>query len=449
MPSAVAQIREEQGIVNAQLRAAESELGTLIDKPDKSNEDAKRVEYLRGSIDANLKIADSQSARLRQEEKLEAESEKPDAAALRNDALKRFVVTGKGLDALTSEEVDLYRRDDSDGFAVNVLEIPAATPAGVIPVDTQPEVADTLAPYGGVMSVARTVPTRTGVTLNWPAHDDTAVPSNSGRLVATSPASRNVEATQQPFFDIDLISTTYTSDPYPVSKEFVRDSVIDIETYLRQEVIRKMMRGINRDLTVGTGTGMPEGAARREAVTQAIATSGGAANRRWSNTFANLLPQIYTLYRAPYNYTVSEGEGGRSMMGGVTAWMMNYLSFIQLAEELTTETQSLLHIADGNIVGALSEMLLGRRIVINQQMAAPGGNGQFAQNSVIALFGNFSSYIFRPVDDARIEVWTDSFYGAHNQVAVQSFMAADGRYVGGKTAAGTATAAVQSFVAGA
>jgi HK97 family phage major capsid protein len=206
------------------------------------------------------------------------------------------------------------------------------------------------------------------------------------------------ENTQMPETDLGFGSKIigahkYTSKIVRVSNELLQDAAVNVADIVSKALAKRIGRGVNEHLTIGTGSGQPEGiVTAAEKVTTASAT-GIAVDELFA-----LQHKIDFAYR------------------GSASWMFNDATLLKVRT---------MRDGDGNLiwqpgltVGAPAT-ILGNRYVINPDMAG------FATGNVVALFGDMKSYTVRRAKDIYVRRLEER-YADYDQTAFVALARFDG-----------------------
>jgi HK97 family phage major capsid protein len=123
--------------------------------------------------------------------------------------------------------------------------------------------------FGRIRDVARVIRTSTATEIPYPTIDDTA---NTGRIVGEGATVSRVTAS---FKQVKIRAWKYTSDTFPVSREMLRDSAINIPALIGDLIGTRIARAQETDFLTGTGAAGPRGllTAATSGVTAASSTT--------------------------------------------------------------------------------------------------------------------------------------------------------------------------------
>ena len=248
---------------------------------------------------------------------------------------------------------------------------------------------------GGVRQVASSIQTSTGATMLFPTADSTA---EEGEIVGQNATASVGETT---FGQASLDVYKYSSKSIALPFELLQDSMFDIEGYIKTLLALRLYRIQNRHQTVGTGTAQPRGIATASPVGKTGAT-GQVATITYDD-LVDLEHSVDPIYRA----------GAKLMLHDDALKMVRKIKDTQGRPIFVPGYEQ------GNPGGA-PDRLLGREIVINQNMPAP------AANAKSVLYGDFSKYLIRDVLDVTLFRMTDSAYTLKGQVGFVAFCRSGG-----------------------
>jgi HK97 family phage major capsid protein len=268
-------------------------------------------------------------------------------------------------------------------------------PAGgfLVPQGFVAELIKRLAAWGPMLDpgITRQIETTSGNQLDWPAMDDTG---NVGVLLAENTADTDQDLA---FTNRVLDAFKYSTRSIKVSEELLQDTAIDIEAIIREAFAERIGRIVNQHLTVGTGTGQPNGIVTAAGVGATAAAAAAIA----FDDLIELEHSVDPAYRSDPS----------------CRWMLRD-STLKLLRKLKD--------AEGNYIWQPADVrsgapasLLGYPYSINQAMAAVGASAR----SVV--FGPMNRYIVRRVRELAVKRLVERFAEAH-QVGFLGFARFDG-----------------------
>jgi HK97 family phage major capsid protein len=318
----------------------------------------------------------------------EARSQKEiDSKELRTKAFRKYMVEGeKGLNSEERAALGEMRAQSTTSTAGGFL----------IPEGFSYEVDKALKAYGGLMSVARILPTATGNDIPWPKYNDTA---NVGAILA-----ENTQATEQDivFGSTTLKSFNYTSKVIRTSMQLFQDAGIPVESIIADAFVERIGRAFN-----GHATATGNGSTQPEAVVTAASSTGvnqAAASAISKGDLMNLKYGLDAAYREN------------------AVWMLNDTT-VKAILNLSIGTDYETGLWQPGLSLGQPDTILGHRYIVNNQMPEIG-----AGNASV-LFGDFSKYIIRDVQGITLRRM-DELYAEYDQVGWVMFKRYDGRYIG-------------------
>jgi HK97 family phage major capsid protein len=264
-----------------------------------------------------------------------------------------------------------------------------------VPTGFLAELITALKAWGPMLDpgITRELVTASGNQIEIPTMDDTA-----------NQAYRLAENTQETHSDGDLAfgqkvldAYKYASGAILVSAELLQDSAFDIEAEIREAMAIRFGRKVNSDLTVGDGSGDPNGIVT-------ASTAGKTAASATTVTFDELIDLQHAIDPA--------------YRGSPTCrWMFNDGSLKVLRKLKDGQSNYLWQPADVR-TGAPST-ILGFGYVVNQAMPSM----TTGQKSV--LFGDFRKYVVRRVREVAVRRLNER-YADFDQVGFLGFARFDG-----------------------
>ena len=235
----------------------------------------------------------------------------------------------------------------------------------IIPNTLASEIEVALKAYGGMFEAATILNTSHGGDLILPTVNDTnakaAIVSEYDQSTKRAPS----------FGSVVLKAYTYRTPIIPVSQELIQDSAFDLDALLSRLLADSFSRGVNEDLTTGSGTGKPTGI-----VTAATAcTTQAAAASIKLDDIIDLIKSVNSAY----------ARNGKFMFNRNTLW--------ELAK---IKDQTGRYIWQDSTREGTPATLFGKQYVLNDDMADIG-----AGNASV-LFGDLTKYNIRLVQSFRV-----------------------------------------------
>ena len=249
--------------------------------------------------------------------------------------------------------------------------------------------------FGGMRQVATVIRTASGSDLPIPTNDDT---SNKGAILAENTQVSEVDAT---FGQLVLNSFKYSSKLVLVARELLEDSAINVPEMIGKILGERIGRIQNDHFTTGDASSKPNG------VVTAGSAGVTATGLTATVTYDLLMDLIHSLdpaYRPNARFMFH--DGGLKMLKKVKV--------LQYSGDTTGQP-----LWQPSLVAGAPDTIAGYSYIVNQSMTTP------ATSVKSILFGDFSKYIIRDVQDIRL-VRMDERYADYDQVGFTAFMRSDG-----------------------
>lgn len=330
----------------------------------------------------------------------------PGAQSTTSSAVRAFLLGG--IAALSQDQVAELRARQAGGDQNAAWNLPQAA----MSTTTSSEGGYTVSPefsqsmeiamkaYGAMLGEGTKVRTRSGAQMNVPAGDPT---SEQGEIVGQNTGASGLDTT---FSNITIDVYRYSSKKIALPWELIQDSMFDIEGYIQDILAMRIGRIRGSHTTTGTGTGQPKGI-----VTAASTGKTGATGQTTSIIYGDLVDLEHSVDPA-YRSMPSVG------------YMMHDTSLAKLRKLLDGQNRPIFVPGyETGTPGGAPDRLLGRRIVINQDMPV------MAANAKSILFGAFAKYWHREVMDFTLFRFTDSAFTLNGQVGFCAFQRCGGNLV--------------------
>jgi HK97 family phage major capsid protein len=305
----------------------------------------------------------------------------------------------RGVNGLQPEEREVLNRHKT-ATAEYRAQGEASGPVGgfIAPDDITDQIEIALKTFSAVRRVARVMPTQVGTNLAYPNVDDT---SQVGELLGENLATAEQDVT----FNAPVIfkAYKYSSKLVRVSTELLQDSSVDIGELLTSLFARRIGVLENQHLTVGTGTGQPQGV-----MTAATLGKTGLAGQTTSviyDDLVDLLHSVDPLYRGSPNCYW--------MMADPTLAAVRKLKAATGGEPILTSASQ---------TSENRDFILGFPVVVNPAMPV------MAPNAKSILFGDFSRYFVRDVLPFTVLRLSER-YADQLQTGFIAFLRSDGKLV--------------------
>ena len=256
-----------------------------------------------------------------------------------------------------------------------------------VPTEIAAMVIDALKAFGGMRQVATIIRSSSGNDWQYPASDGT---SETGEIVGQNAPATTGEIT---FTQVPLVTYKYSSKKIALPWELVQDSVIDIVAFVVNRLATRLGRITNTHFTVGTGSSQPFGIVAR-------ATSGKVGTTGQTTTV--IYDDLVDL-----EHSVDPAYRGRAQ------YMMNDASVKVLRKIKDSQNRPIFvpgYEAGAVVNGGAPDTLMGRNIIVNQDMAV------MAANAKSIICGDFSLYTIRDVMSAEVRRFDDSAFALNGQV---------------------------------
>lgn len=301
----------------------------------------------------------------------------------------RAMLTG-GLSALTPEQRNAMAARVNPDIRAAMSTTTGSEGGYTVATEFSRQLIQAMKAEFAVRSVASTIQTSTGAQMLFPTTDATA---EEGEIVGQNASVSLGETT---FGQASMDVYKYSSKSIALPFELLQDSMFDIEAYIQTLLKLRLGRIQNKHQTTGTGSSQPKGV-----VTAAASGKVGATGQTGTVIYDDLVDLEHSV--DPYYRTA-----GRWMMHDDT------LKALRKIKDANDRPIFVPGYETGNPGGA-PDRLLGRQIVINQNMAT------MAASAKSILFGDFSKYLVRDVMDVTLFRMTDSAYTLKGQVGFVAF----------------------------
>jgi HK97 family phage major capsid protein len=352
----------------------------LIDEINSLDGQIKRIEQANALVVANAARDASVTA---------AERHAKDGKSEVSAAFAKWLAYG--FDNMSAEEAAVFR---------NTLSTTTGSQGGfTVPTETATQLIEALRAFGGMREVSTVLITQSGASLSFPTADAT---TEKGRRVAeNAPAT----ATNPAFGTIAVPVYKYSSDSVAAPIELLQDSNIDVEAYVNALLVTRLGRITNEEFTVGTGSSMPRGVVVGAASGLVAANSTSQVTAITYDSLVDLQHSVNRAYRR----------------GGAATFMMNDNTLGRIRK--IKDTAGLPIFVPGynaGVPGGSPDMLLGDRIVINDDMA------NMAANAKSIIYGDMSKYLIRDAMGVTLRRFDDSGFALNGQVGFCAWLRSGG-----------------------
>ncbi len=394
-----------------------TEARTLNDTitPETSEADAKHIEAQVDKALARSVELDAQIERLKKIEEAEArfnsqaDPRRPDGEARARALDEASTVSYReafaemmrhgGNVAEMSAEARAVLAKGATPFEARVQVGSTTTSGGfTVPTELQQGIIKSMALWGPMYDedVCFTLNTSAGNPLTFTGVNDTSGVNTT--LVQHTQGTQLADDNSQDvvFSQITLSAFAYNTEWVQVSFELANDSIENMEAVLIDLLGERMGRRANSELTIGDGTGDPQGIV----VGSTLGRTAAAAAAITGDEIIDLLHSVDPAYRMSPKAAFMFNDATLGVIRKLKDGQGNYLWQM------------------GDVRTAQPGTLLGYRYYVNQAMA----NVATAQRSVI--FGDFSKYYVRKVGAPVIGVARERFWP---QVGIAGLLRLDGR----------------------
>lgn len=302
--------------------------------------------------------------------------------------------------------VALYLRHGSNVSAEQAVAIRNAmsttTPGEggyTVPSEVATMVIDALKAFGGMREVAEVIPTDSGNAFGYPTSDGTG---EEGEIVAENGPATGGDIT----FDFAALNPyKYSSKKIALPIELIQDSAIDVVQFVVNRLTTRLGRITNKHFTIGTGSGQPFGVMARATLGKA-----GTTGQTTSVTYDDLVDLEHSVNSA-YR------KGAKFMMADTSVKVVRKIKDTAGRPIFTPSYDA------GGTAAAL-DLLLGRPLVVNDDVAA------MAANAKSIAFGDLRQYKIRDVRGSfSIRRFDDSAFALNGQVGFCGWQRSGGNLV--------------------
>lgn len=349
----------------------------------KQAEEAEKLEKRDAEYARKLEqVADANKQRL---------SDVKDEKEVRNAAWRKYIT--KGDNGLNDEERTLLRGTSSQSTSDSLGGY-------TIPQGMSDMLEVGLKAYGGVMDVAQIMRTSTGNLIEYPKVDDTGT---SGALMTEGTAPSVSDMT---FGTTNINAYLYSSGIIKATTQLIQDSAFDIEKFIGEQASIRLGRILNTHFTTGDNSSKPQGAVNGSTAYGATGTSGAIS----FDDILNLKHSVDPAYRKNGTFMLSD-------------------TILKEIKKLSVGSSDARPLWQSGFIAGEPDTIDGDKYVINQDMASG-----LADGSKIVLYGDFSKYLVRMVNNFSLVVMRERFIDALT-IGYIAHVRADGRYINASTTA--------------
>lgn len=249
--------------------------------------------------------------------------------------------------------------------------------------------------FGGMRAVSTVFRTASGTDMPFPTNDDT---SNKGALLAENTQVSEVDPT---FGQLVMNSFKYSSKLVLIARELLEDSSVNVPEMIGKILGERIGRIQNDHFTTGDGSSKPNGIVT-------AATAGVTATSLTATVTYDFLMDLI------HSVDPSYRENGKFMFHDGGLKMLKKTKVLQYSGDTSG-----IPLWQPSLVAGAPNTIAGYPYVVNQSMTTP------ATTVKSILFGDFSKYLIRDVNDVRL-VRMDERYADYDQVGFTAFMRSDG-----------------------
>lgn len=279
------------------------------------------------------------------------------------------------------------------GAAVNTRALgtaQAASGGALVPEDFYARLVEAMKAFGGMRQAPTTkIQTSSGADLPIPLADDT---DNEGAILSEG-SNVDTTGTDPNFGSKPLGSYTYTSKLVRVSLQLLQDSAFNLEVWLAAALGRRLGRITNKHYTTGNGSSEPE----------------GILNVAGEGVTGGDLTDYLDLVALEHSVDPSYRANG-------AVWMFHDTTLAKL-KQIKGDNGAPLWLP--GVAVASPDRILAYPYFINQAMP------EAEEGEKAILFGDFSYYFIRDVQDIRV-LRLEERFAEYLQVGFLAFLRTDG-----------------------
>lgn len=315
------------------------------------------------------------------EQRGQAEERKPEY----REVFYKYLSRGASLDELSQEERAVLKEGVqlANEQRTQVSTQGTSTTAGgyTVPVELSNQIIKSMKAWGPMYDedICTVISTSTGVTIKIPTVDDTAVTAgqHSEGTAMTDDGGKDVTFGQK-----SLEAYGYDTEWVKFSLELARDSIFNMESLLGSLLGERLGRIANSQLTIGDGTGDPNGIVT-------ASTKGKDAATATAVTYDELIDLVHSVDPA---YRQSPK----------VRFMFNDLTLAALRKLKDGDGRYIW--TNGDVQNGVPGSILGYRYSVNQAMDG------VATGKKSILFGDFGKYFVRKVGSPMIGVKRETYW---------------------------------------
>lgn len=294
----------------------------------------------------------------------------------------KFLAAGASLDELSAEERAVLKAGVQSAKEFRTQTAGTNTAGGyTVPVELANFIVRSMKAWGPMYDedIATVITTSSGNIINIPTVDDT---SKTGAKHTEGTALADDGSQDAVFGNKELSAYVYDTEFVKFSMELAQDSIFSMESLLGSLLGERLGRIANTELTVGDGTGDPNGVV----TASSLGKTAASATALTSDELIDLLHAVDPAYR----------------ISPKVRFMFNDLTLAAIRKLKDSEGRYIWSM--GDIQKGEPGSLLGYRYSINQAMAS------IATGNKTVLFGDFGKYFVRKVGSPVIGVLRERFW---------------------------------------
>lgn len=395
------ELYEKRGKLVADARAATDEIT--------KNTDDARVAELEARSDAIFKELDELDKKIAREERVAAAERSLEERAARNrpnggnlevpgqdggegeqrtadqrqteyrDAFFALLREGGDVSAMTPEQRALLRA----GFVENRTQVAGTPSAGgyTVPTELAKKIVEVMKDWGPMYDPGITdeMVTSSGNPFDIPTNDDTA---NQAAILAEAADLTDDNSGDLAFGEVSLAAFVYATPWLKLSFELLQDSAFNLEEFVARKLGERLGRLANKQLTIGDGTGDPNGIV----TASSLGKTAAAVAAITGDELIDLQHSVNAAYRrSPF-----------------CRWMFADTTMAAIRKLKDGQGNYLWQMGDVR-VGA-PDLVLGKPYSVNDDVPA------LAAAKKAVLFGDFSRYTVRKVGSPLIGTVRERFW---------------------------------------
>ena len=294
----------------------------------------------------------------------------------------KFLANGADMGELDAEERSVLKAGVQSTKEFRAQTAGTATAGGyTVPTELANQIIKSMAAWGPMYNsdIATVITTASGNVIQIPTVNDTAsvAEKHTEATALTDDGGKDVTFGQK-----ELSAYVYDTEFVRFSMELAQDSIFSVESLLGELLGERLGRIANRELTIGDGTGDPNGVVTASALGKTATAAAAIA----PDELIDLVHSVDPAYRSAPK----------------VRWMFNDLTLAAIRKLKDGQGNYLWQM--GNVQTGEPGTLLGYRYSINQAMA------NIAASAKPVVFGDFGKYYVRKVGAPVIGVLRERFW---------------------------------------